>query len=349
MKKPPSPTTRKSPGPRKPSRAAILFPVFLLSLLPGFSPPARAQFTQQGDKLVGADASGTQPPSLGSLSSAAGAGAISADGNTAVVGRPWDGFVTSGSAPGALLVFTRTNGAWTQQGPKLVVTSDGNQFGFSVAISADGNTVIAGVPLDAFTGAVVVFTRTNGAWSQQGGKLLPSDATIDPHGNAVEFGSSVALSADGNTALVGGPVDNDSRGAVWVFVRADGVWSQQGNKLVGTGAATSSLGVGAHQGGSVALSADGNTALVGGSADNFDLGTHESTGAVWVFTRSNGVWSQQGNKLVGTGAAPVPGGAPAGGGGRAIPSRFLPTGIRPSSEEEPTRDCPRNSALSTEV
>ena len=76
-----------------------------------------------------------------------------------------------------------------------------------------------------------------------------------------------------------------------MFTRSGGVWSQQGSKLVGTGA----IG-GAHQGLSVALSTNGNTAIVGGSQD------HSGTGAAWVFTRSGGVWSQQGSKLVGTGA-----------------------------------------------
>ena len=104
-------------------------------------------------------------------------------------------------------------------------------------------------------------------------------------------GTSVALSADGNTAIVGGPNDNTGAGAAWVFTRSGGVWTQQGDKLVGTGAVGS-----AAQGSSVALSADGHTAIVGGPNDN------TNTGAAWVFTRSDGVWTQQGSKLVGTGA-----------------------------------------------
>ena len=71
-------------------------------------------------------------------------------------------------------------------------------------------------------------------------------------------------------------------------------FAQQGSKLVGTGAVGA-----AHQGNSVAISADGNTAIVGGYADN------AFAGAAWVFTRSEGVWSQQGSKLVGTGAVGI--------------------------------------------
>src|SRR5262245_43177072 len=68
---------------------------------------------------------------------------------------------------------------------------------------------------------------------------------------------------------------------------------QSGPKLVGTGSAGFDF-----QGFSVALSADGNTAILG--APQYPNGSKD--GAAWVFTRSGGVWSQQGNKLVGTGA-----------------------------------------------
>ena len=108
---------------------------------------------------------------------------------------------------------------------------------------------------------------------------------------AAQQGQSVSLSADGDTAIVGGYADNGFEGAAWVYTRSGGVWTQQGSKLVGTGAVGT-----ARQGYSVTLSADGNTAIVGGIGDN------TNTGAVWVYTRSGGVWTQQGSKLVGTGA-----------------------------------------------
>src|SRR5262249_11302146 len=100
-----------------------------------------------------------------------------------------------------------------------------------------------------------------------------------------------ALSSDGNKAAVGGPGDNSQAGAAWVFTRSGALWSQQGSKLVGTGAVGSAV-----QGASVALSGDGNSVIVGGDGDS------SNAGAAWVFTRSSGVWSQQGSKLVGTGA-----------------------------------------------
>ena len=65
-------------------------------------------------------------------------------------------------------------------------------------------------------------------------------------------------------------------------------FTQQGNKLVGTGA----VGAYARQGTSVAISADGATAIVGGPGDN------SGNGATWAFTLSGGVWLQQGFKLL---------------------------------------------------
>src|SRR5207248_7376086 len=95
---------------------------------------------------------------------------------------------------------------------------------------------------------------------------------------------------DGNTALVGGLADNSEAGATWVFVRSEGIWSQQGAKLTGGGEVDRGL-----FGYSVALSADGNTALIGGRADN------ASVGAVWIFTRPGSTWEQFGPKLTAAG------------------------------------------------
>jgi hypothetical protein len=162
-------------------------------------------------------------------------------------------------------------GIWSQQGNKLVGTgAAGNvlQVG-SVALSADGNTAIVGGPADGldldvkryawFRGAAWVYTRRNGVWTQQGGKLVGADV------GASQQGRSVALAADGNTAIVGG----HGTGAAWVYTCSNGVWTQQGGNLIDVGASS--------QDWSVALSADGNTAIVGGP--------FEVNGAAWVFVK----------------------------------------------------------------
>jgi hypothetical protein len=133
-----------------------------------------------------------------------------------------------------------------QQQPKLVGTGavgSGNQ-GISVALSADGTTAIVGgpgpnnadrdrSPFVRPAGAAWVFTRSGGVWRQQGGKLVGT--TSEYGGGLWSQGASVAVSADGNTAIVGGPSDNRTTGAAWVFTRSGDVWTPQRNKLVGSG------------------------------------------------------------------------------------------------------------------
>jgi hypothetical protein len=235
-----------------------------------------ADFTQQGAKLFGTGAVG------GALQGSS--VSLSADGNTAIVGGPIDNH-----SAGAAWVYTRSGTTWTQQGSKLFGTGAVGAAGQggSVALSSDGNTAIVGGPSDnGNAGAAWVYTRSGTTWTQQGSKLVGTGAV-----GAARQGISVALSSDGNTAIVGGNRDNNVAGAAWVYTRSGGVWTQQGSKLFGTGAVR-----GAFQGVSVSLSSDGNTAIVGGHNDN------NGAGAAWVYTRSGGVWTQQGSKLFGTGA-----------------------------------------------
>jgi hypothetical protein len=235
-------------------------------------------WTQQGAKLIGTGGSGEREFGLRV--------ALSADGNTALIGATEDNLLV-----GAAWVFTRSLGAWTQQGTKLTGVGELGHGGFgdSVALSSDGNTALIGGYRDPENsgnpGAAWVFTRTSGVWTQQGGKLTPTGAS-----GAAGFGWSVALSGDGNTALIGGVLDNSRVGAAWVFTRSGGVWSQQGAKLTGSGTVGE-----ANFGYFVALSADGNNALISTPADNTNIG------AVWEFARSGGVWAQQGPKLTGAG------------------------------------------------
>ncbi len=220
--------------------------------------------------------------------------ALSADGNTALIGAWNDDNVLPGndhySGKGAAWVFTRSGSAWTQQGEKLVgdctsgcanegtgETGEG-KFATSVALSEDGDTaMIGGWDDDSGRGAVWAFTRSDSTWIQQGEKLVgdcTGSCVNEGTGETGEgrFGVTVALSADGNTALIGGLDDNGTRGAVWVFTRSGSAWTQQGEKLTGGGEA----GEGEF-GTNVALSADGGTGMIGAWRDN------GGRGAAWVF------------------------------------------------------------------
>ena len=136
-----------------------------------------------------------------------------------------------------------------------------------------------------------MYTRSGSTWSQQGPILTGTGE--DPGGH---FGSSVALSTDGNTALIGAASDNAFVGAAYVFTRSNGMWSQQGNRLTpNNNSGMSSFGQ------AVSLSGDGNTALIGGSFDNSTMG------AAWVFTRPTGgsTWTQR-TKIVPGDEDPTP-------------------------------------------
>jgi hypothetical protein len=168
--------------------------------------------------------------------------------------------------------------------PKEKEETGAGGLGLSVAMSADGKTALIGARFDnGSVGAAWVFSRSGTTWSQTQ-KLLASGAVGEGG-----FGAGVALSADGKTALIGGPFDNNKRGAAWVFTRSAELFSQQA-ELVG-GSSESGQGT---FGWSVALSETGETALVGGPAEE------SGKGAAWVFTRSGTTWEQQ-RKLTGPG------------------------------------------------
>jgi Concanavalin A-like lectin/glucanases superfamily/Divergent InlB B-repeat domain len=231
-----------------------------------------AGWAQQGERLAANDSVGERVFQGRSV-------ALSADGNTALVGGDGDD-----GGIGAAWVFTRVAGAWAQQA-KLIgdVAVGQSRQGSAVALSADGNTaLVGGASDDNGAGAAWVFTRAGAAWTQQGRKLVGSSTV-----GTAQQGSAVALSADGNTALVGGPADASNQGAAWIFTRSGDVWTQQGDKLAGAGG----LGPAIFQGHGLALSGDGNNAVIGGYGDN------RNSGAAWVFARSGDTWAQVGEKL----------------------------------------------------
>jgi hypothetical protein len=213
----------------------------------------------------------------------------------------------SGANSGAAYVFVRNAGVWTQQAfLKASNTDDMDEFGFGVAVS--GDTIVVGAPKEDSSsaanqadnsandsGAAYVFTRTDGTWTQQA-YLKP--AVIDATG-ADQFGAAVAI--DGDTIIVGarfedgdgsGPTNNGAgnSGAAYVFVRSGGVWSQQAYIKASNPELNDNFGEG--------VAVDGDTALIAAvgedsngssQADN----TFPGAGAVYAFTRTATVWSQQ--------------------------------------------------------
>ena len=193
---------------------------------------------------------------------------LSADGGTALLGGPYDNALVGGA-----WVFTRAGETWSQQGGELTGSGETGPgfFGVSVSLAGDGGTALIGADADDSAGAVFTFARSGGTWSQQGPKITGDGAT-----DGALFGFDVALAGDGSSALVGALRDGDGDGAAWQFARSGTSWVQQGGKLTGSG----EVGSGGF-GTAVALSATGDTALVGGSSDD------DNTGAAWVLVASS--------------------------------------------------------------
>ena len=203
---------------------------------------------------------------------------VAVSGDTVVAGTPVDS--TDSTYAGVAYVFVRDGGTWSQQARLAPeVPSAFAEFGYSATIS--GDTLVVGAPGEDAggnaAGAVYVFVRQGTTWSQQA-KLTPSDPADDKN-----FGASVAI--DGETLVVGALQDTDQgpdAGAAYVFVRSGTSWSPQA-KLTADNFSPGNL-----FGFSVAISS--GTVAVGSP---YDDAAGLNAGAVYIFTRSGTVWSEQ--------------------------------------------------------
>jgi hypothetical protein len=273
---------------------------------------------------------------------------LSEDGNTMAVSAYFEASATKGingnqnddSIPqaGAVYVFTRRGTTWSQQAYIKASNTgeagtegnfgDGDQFGFSISLSDDGNTLAVGANAEdsnakgingnqndnamQSAGAAYIFVRSGTTWTQQAYVKAPNTA---PN---VQFGYSVALSADGNTFAVssfdeGGasrvvvngpngpfPPGRNGTGAIYVYTRSASTWTLQSYLKASNAENGDSLGV------MVSISDDGNT-IAGGILDedclatgvnpsnacDTDQPTDTSAGAVVVFIRNGTQWAQQ--------------------------------------------------------
>ena len=272
--------------------------------------------------------------------------ALSADGNTMAVSAPWERSAATGvngdqnddSLPqaGAVYVFARSGDSWSQQAyikasntgrrDESDPFADGDQFGFSLALSGDGNTVAVGATTEdsaatgingnaandsaMSAGAVYVFARAANAWTQQayikGSNTEPTDL----------FGYDVSLSHDGNTLVAAG-YDEDGpgrgvnvdqgngvngSGAIYVFSRTGTAWQQNAYLKGSRSEGNDALGF------SVAISSDGSTIVAGAGDEACLMGginpqgcdmdkpadaSGGSAGAVYVWVRSGDTWTEQ--------------------------------------------------------
>lgn len=305
-----------------------------------------AHYVLQACNAAGCSKSAAQTWSLGAMNAAigyvkasntgasdvfGGAVALSADGSTLAVGAAFEdsaatgidgnGADNSAGAAGAVYIYARQGNQWAFQAyVKASNVGDGDLFGTALSLSADGNTLAVGASgedssafgsngdqasnASANSGAVYVFQRSAGTWSQ--GTYLKASNT-QPQ---AQFGSAVALSADGSTLVVGARTESGNAtgvngvpanfnasgsGAAYVYRRTQTSWIVQAylksnqadnGDNFGTAVAIS------HDGNRVAVGApfeDGAATGVGGELNNAAL----NSGAVFLFARNGNVWSTE--------------------------------------------------------
>ena len=131
--------------------------------------------------------------------------AISADGNTVIVGAfRNDG---NGTNSGHARIYTYDGTNWVQVGADIDGENAFDESGTAVAISADGNTVIIGARVNSGNGLgsghARIYTYDGTNWIQVG-------ADIDGENAFDQSGTAVAISADGNTVAIGARVNSDN-------------------------------------------------------------------------------------------------------------------------------------------
>ena len=273
--------------------------------------------------------------------------ALSADGNVMAVTAPWERSAATGingdqnddSLPqaGAVYVFTRSGNSWSQQAYVKASNTgraasegeplgDGDQFGLSLALSGDGNTMAVGAPTEdsvatgmngdqtddsaTSAGAAYLFSRTGTSWTQQA--YIKGANT----GAGDLFGYGVGLNDDGNTLVVAG-YDEDGAGrgvnpdledgangsgAIYVFSRTGTTWGQdaymKGSRSEGNDALGYSLAI-SGDGSTIVAGAGDESCLVGGinpagcDIDKPEDASGGSAGAAYVWVRSGDTWAEQ--------------------------------------------------------
>jgi hypothetical protein len=232
--------------------------------------------------------------------------AMSEDGNTIALGA-WF-YSEQGVGIGRVYVYRFANGSWSLFGMSspLLGQQDGDRFGFSVALSYDGETLAVGAPKNVNTGNVNseslqsghvrIFRISSGSWQQL-------DSNLEGEGNNNQFGVSVALSSDGNTVAIGGQNNGGSvvvtgnanlqSGHVRVLRYLSGSWQKLGEDIDGEAAYDTS-------GADISLSSDGETVVIGAIEND---GNGDNSGHARVYRYSNGrTWKRIGNDIDGENA-----------------------------------------------
>ena len=203
--------------------------------------------------------------------------AVSIDGNYAIVGAEGDD--DNGSFSGSVYIFERQGSVWTEV--TKIIPDDGAMddfFGHEVSISGDYAIVGAWADDDngSFSGSAYIYERQGSIWAEVA-KLAANDAS--------EFGSfGEDVSISGDVAIVGADGDDDNgpaSGAVYIFERQDGTWTEVVKLTASDGESNDQFGND--------VSISGDYAIVGAFKDE-DNGFN--SGSAYIFERQGSTWAE---------------------------------------------------------
>ncbi len=195
----------------------------------------------------------------------------------------------NGTNSGHVRVYRNVSGTWTQIGSDINGEAAGDECGYSVSLSSDGNIVAIGAPFNdgngTNSGHVRIFQNVSNVWTQIG---------LDINGEAAgdESGKSVSLSSNGTIVAIGA-IGNDGNGSnsghVRVYRNVSNIWTQIGTDINGEASGDVS-------GYTISLSSDGNIIAIG-APENDENGSN--SGHVRIYQNVSEVWTQIGSDING--------------------------------------------------
>jgi hypothetical protein len=176
---------------------------------------------------------------------------------------------------GALYIYDQVNNNW-ELNTKLVA-SDLNmdaKLGMNpTSLDAEGNTIVGGAPGDnGWTGAVYVFSKVAGTWTETQKIVSPNPQAEDAFG--------IGVSISGDTMAIGANAVNGGKGAVYIFTKNNsGTWEYAQTLVASDGVNNDFFGT--------SVSLTGDQMVIGA------YGVNQETGAAYIFERdSQGIWSE---------------------------------------------------------
>jgi hypothetical protein len=196
---------------------------------------------------------------------------ISDDGNVMVVGMPRDD--DYGWDRGSIYIYRWNGSTWSG---RKIRSSDGSfqdYFGSKVAVSGNGNRVVASAPGKRSTGAVYVYRWNGSDWIEEiinasnGSDYIPT-----------YFGSGVDISYNGNRIVIG----HRGYNTAYIYRYSGGRWTLM-QRIYPPDPSASGF-----YGGDVAISNDGNTVVVGAASSD---GSVVDSGAIYIWSNNGSTWN----------------------------------------------------------